>query len=130
MGTSLPTGAPPGRPSCSTKWVSWRMRSVSGRPRRRALDTFDDLLTEFVVFQRARGLGREREDRLAMGRALLQADALRDGRLEDSAAEDLGDRLLYVPRQRRAFVVERDQRAQKLQLGVRARPDLLDGLEQ
>ena len=92
--------SPSGRASCSTKCVSCRMRRVSGSPRRRGLDTFDDLLTELVVLVRATGLGRKGEDRLPVRRALLEADALRDRRLEDSAPKDLADGPLNVARER------------------------------
>src|SRR5215468_11042015 len=130
MGTRRPTGSPPGRESWSTKWVSWRMRMLSGRPRRRTLDTFDDLLAEAVVLVGAAGLGSEAEDRLAVRRALLQADALRDRRLEDAAAEDLADRLVHVAGEGRALVVQRDDGAEQLEVRVRPRADLVHGLEQ
>src|SRR5437867_636298 len=108
MGTSCPTGIPLGRPSWSTKWGSCRMRTVSGSPNRRGLglDTFDDLLAEAVVLVGAARLRSEGEDALLVGRALLEADALRDGRPEDAVAEDVGDRLAHIARERRSLVVE------------------------
>src|SRR5512137_1520417 len=103
---------------------------VPGRPRRRGLDTFDDLLTELVVLVRAARLRRKSEDGLAVGGALLEADALRDGRLEDPAAEDPGHRLVDVPRQGRALVVERDDRTQQLEVRVGASPDAIDRFQE
>src|SRR5947199_1274011 len=131
-GTSWPTGIPLGRPSWSTKCGSCRMRTVSGSPKRRGLglDTFDDLLAEAVVLVGAAGLGSEGEDALLVGRALLEADALRDGGPEDAVAEDVGDGLAHVTREGRALVVERDHRAQQLQVGVGTGADLLHGLQQ
>src|SRR5512136_2631384 len=104
IGMSRPIASPPGLVSWSTKCVSCRMRMDSGRPMRRGLDTFDDLLAELVVLVSAARLRREGEDRLAVGRALLQADALGDGRVEDPAAEHLGHRLVHVAGERRALV--------------------------
>src|SRR5438128_5031634 len=132
MGTICPTGRPLGRPSWSTKCGSCRMRTVSGSPKRRGrgLDTFDDLLAEAVVLVGAARLGSEGEDALLVGRALLEADALRDGRPEDAVAEDVGDRLAHVARERRSLVVESDHRAQKLQVRVGPGADLLHRLQQ
>src|SRR5262245_51154710 len=106
------------------------MRRESGRPARRRLDTFDDLLAKPVVLISAGRLRREGEDRLAVRGALFEADALADRGLEEPIAEHLADRLLDVARQGRSPVVERDDRSQKLQVGIGARADLLDGLEQ
>src|SRR5262245_24071247 len=130
MGTSRPTASPPGRESWSTKCVSWRMRMLSGRPIRRTLDTFDDLLAEAVVLVGAAGLGSEAEDGLAVGGALLEANALRDRRVEDAAAEHLAHRLVHVAGESRALVVERDDGAEQLEVRVRTRPDLVHGLQQ
>src|SRR3954469_13058750 len=105
IGTMRPTGSPPGRPSWSTKWRSWRMRRVSGRPIRRGLDTFDDLLAEAVVLVGSAGLRREGEDRLLVGGTLFEANALADRGAEHPVAEDVGDRLLHVARERRALVM-------------------------
>src|SRR5687768_2348919 len=129
-GMRRPTGTPPGRPSWSTKCVSWRMRSASGRPMRRGLDTFHDLLAEAVVLVRSAGLGREGEDRLLVGRALFEPDALGDGGAEEAVSEHVGDRLVHVARKRGPLVVEGDHRAQELQLGVRTRADLVHGFQQ
>src|SRR6266508_5740644 len=96
MGIIRPIASPLGRASWSTKWVSCRIRTVWGRPMRRGLDTFDDLLTEAVVLVGPARLWREAEDRLAVRRALFEADALGDGRVEDSTPEDLPHRLLDV----------------------------------
>src|SRR4030042_969251 len=128
-GVSRPMVSPPGRASWSTKCVSCRMRMVSGRPRRRGLDTFDDLLTELVVLVGTARLRREREDRLPVCRALLEANALRDRRREDPAAEDFGHGLVHVTRQRRALVVQRDDGAEQLEVGVRAGADAVHGLQ-
>src|SRR5258708_12674515 len=101
------------------------MRSVSGRPIRRGLDTFDDLLAEAVVLVGPAGLRREGEDRLFVRRTLFEADALADGRAEHAAAEDLRDGLLHIARQGRALVVQRYHRAQELEVRIGPRPDLL-----
>src|SRR5215471_8131691 len=119
-----------GRTSWSTKCGSCRIRSASGRPIRRGLDTFDDLLAELVVLVGATRLGGEREDRLAMRRAFLEPDALRDRRLQDAITENFAHGLVNVLRQRRPLVVERDDGAEQLQLRIRARADAIDGLEQ
>src|SRR2546428_9576459 len=127
MGTSCPTGSPLGRPSWSTKCGSCRMRTVSGRPKRRGrgLDTFDDLLAEAVVLVGAARLGSEREDALLVGRALLEADALRDRRAEDAVAEHLGDRPSDVPPERRPLFLEGDHRSPGLEVRGRTGADLL-----
>src|SRR5258706_3652995 len=91
---------------------------VSGRPRRRGLDTFDDLLTEAVVLVGAARLRGEGEDRLPVGRTLLEADALADRRFEDPPAKDRADRFLNVAREGRPPVVEGDDGAQELELGI------------
>src|SRR5437667_246516 len=129
-GTSWPTGIPLGRPSWSTKCGSCRMRTVSGSPKRRGLglDTFDDLLAEAVVLVGAAGLGSEGEDALLVGRALLEADALRDGGPEDAVAEDVGDGLAHVTREGRALVVERDPRGGDVEVGdARSEDDVGQG---
>src|SRR6266536_432374 len=105
------------------------MRSVSGRPIRRGLDTFDDLLAEAVVLVGPGGLRREREDGFLVRRALLEADALADGRLEHAVAEHVRDRLLHVAREGRAPVVQRDDGTEQLEVRVGTGADLLDGLE-
>src|SRR5262249_54105895 len=130
MGMSRPMASPLGRASWSTKWVSCRMRIASGRPSRRTLDTFDDLLAEAVVLVGAARLGSEGEDRLLVRRALFQPDALRDRRLEHAAAEHLGHGFVHVAGERRPLVVESDHCAQQLQVGVGTRADLVHGLEQ
>src|SRR2546426_7519167 len=88
MGIIRPIASPLGRASWSTKWVSCRIRTVWGRPMRLGLDTLDDLLTEAVVLVSPARLWREAEDRLAVRRAPLEAEALGDRRVEDSAPED------------------------------------------
>src|SRR5262245_32189115 len=130
IGIRRPMVSPLGRTSWSTKCGSCRMRSASGRPIRRGLDTFDDLLAELVVLVGATRLGSEREDRLAMRRAFLEPDALRNRRLQDAITENLAHGLVHVLRQRRPLVVERDDGAEKLELGIRARADAVDRLEQ
>src|SRR5262245_50549566 len=129
-GIIFPTGDPAGRDRCSTKCDSWRMRSDSGRPIRRTLDTFDYLFTEPVVLVRPTRLWREGEDRLTVSRTLLQPDALGDRRLENAISENLADGLLDVARKRRAAVVQRNHGPKELEIGIRARADLLHGLEQ
>src|SRR5256885_1917709 len=104
------------------------MRRVSGRPIRRGLDTFDVLLAEAVVLVGSAGLRREGEDRLLVGRTLFEANALADRGAEHAVAEDVGDRLLHVARERRALVVQRDHRAQQLQVRIWTRADLVDRL--
>ena len=49
---------------------------------------------------------------------------------EDAIAENLAHGLVNVPRQRRSLVVEGDDGAEQLQLGVRPRADPVHGLEQ
>src|SRR5262249_42694589 len=95
-GTMRPTGMPEGLASCSTKCVSCLMRSDSGCPPRLMLDTFDHLLAQTIVLVGAARLRREGEDRLLVGGALLEADALADRRVEDAVAEDLANGLLNV----------------------------------
>src|SRR5262249_58784336 len=83
-GIILPTGVSCRAVSSSTKWVSWRIFTRTGRPRFRAAgsDTAQHLLRQPVVLVGARGPRREGEDRLPVRRALLQPDALGDDRLE------------------------------------------------
>src|SRR5437660_7989517 len=102
------------------------MRSVSGRPIRRGLDTFDDLLAEAVVLVGPAGLRREGEDRLFVRRTLFEPDALADGRAEHAAAEDLRDGLLHIPREGRALVVQRDHRAPPREGGTGRGPGLVE----
>src|SRR5262245_18688523 len=130
IGMSRPIVSPLGRTSWSTKCGSCRMRIASGRPRRLGLDTFDDLLAELVVLVGATRLGGEREDGLAMRRAFLEPDALRDRRLQDAIAEDLAHGLVDVLRQCGPLVVERDDRSEQLQLRIRPRADAIDRFEQ
>src|SRR5260221_8501315 len=106
------------------------MRSASGRPIRRGLDTFDDLLAEAVVLVGAARLRREGEDRLAMSGALFEANALGDRGFENASAEHLAHRLLNVSSEGRALVVEGDDGAEKLELGVGPGADPVDRLEQ
>ena len=100
---------------------------MSGNPR---LGTIDDLLAQPVVLGRAGRIGREREDRFLVGRALLEPDALGDHRLEHLPAEHLLNLRPDVARQRRPLVVHRDDHAQDAQRRVGPRPHLLDRLEQ
>src|SRR4029079_16472481 len=112
----------------STKWLSWRIRLSSGRPRN--LDTGDDLLGKAVVLGgpgRARG---EREDALLVRRTLLESDALGDGGAEDLLAEHVADLLMDVAGEHRTAVVERDDDTEELEPGVGPRTDLLVGLEE
>src|SRR5687767_3053538 len=103
------------------------MRRVSGSPR---LGTIDDLLTQAVVLGRAGGIRREAKDGFAVGRAFLEPNALADHGAKYFVAEYLPDLFLDVAGQRGPFVVHRDHDAEDLELGVRALPDLFDGLEQ
>src|SRR5262249_51052281 len=96
-GIILPTGVSFRPASSSTKWVSWRILTCMGRPRFfDGSDTAQHLFGETVVLVRSRGLRREGEDRLAVGRALLQADALGDHGLEDLDPEDPLDLIVDV----------------------------------
>src|SRR5215212_4132242 len=106
------------------------MRSVSGSPSLRGLDTFDDLLAEAVVLVGAARLRRESEDALLVGRAFFEADAARDRGVEHPVPEDLRDGLLHVARERRPLVVQRDDGAEELEVRIGAGADLLDRLEQ
>src|SRR3990172_9627800 len=130
MGMSRPMASSPGRTSSSTKCVSCRMRMVWGKPIRRGLDTFDDLLAQAVVLVGAARLRGEAENRLAVSRALLEADALRDRRGEDAPPEHVRDGLLHVASEGRALVVQCDHCAQELQLAVWPRADPIDGLQE
>src|SRR4030095_2365192 len=103
------------------------MRSVSGSPR---FDTLDDLLAQAVVIGGAARLGRKREDRFLVRRALLQAHALADHGLEHLSAEYLLDLLADVPRQRGPLVVHGDYHAENTQRRIRPLPHFLDRLEQ
>src|SRR5258706_15374094 len=101
------------------------MRRVSGRPIRRGLDTFDDLLAEAVVLVRPGGLRRGGEDGFLVRRTLFEPDALADRGLEDAGPQYIRDGLLGVARERRALVVERGHRARELGVGIGAAADLL-----
>src|SRR5712671_2764758 len=83
----------------STKWLSWRMRLSSGRPRN--LDTGDHLLRKTVVLGSPRRLRGERKDALLISWRLFEADALGDRRPEDLLAEDAADLLVDVTREDR-----------------------------
>src|SRR6478672_10482141 len=92
-GIIFPTGVSCRAVSSSTKWLSWRILTRTGRPRlrmgsRAGSDTAQNLLGKTVVLIGSGRARREGEDRLAVGRAFLQADALGDHRLEDLDAED------------------------------------------
>src|SRR4029453_10812938 len=104
------------------------MRIDSGKPL--GSGTVHYLLTQAVILGGARRPRRKGENRLSIGRALFEPDALADHRPKDLVAEDLPNLFLNVAAQRGALVVHRDHDAEDLQLGVRALPDLLDGLEQ
>src|SRR3954463_15135201 len=103
------------------------MRTVCGRPR---LGTIHDLLAQPVILGGAGRFGREREDRLLIGRALLQADALSYHGLEYFAAKYLVDLRSNVSSERGALVVHRDHDAQNTQVRIRARAHLLDRFQQ
>src|SRR5437899_7521127 len=103
------------------------MASVTGSPR---LGTIDDLLAQTVVLARAGRVRREGEDRLLVGRALLEPHALGDHGLEDFPAEYLLNLRPDVARERRPLVVHRDHHAENPQRRVRPRADLLDRLEE
>src|SRR5437773_1970749 len=99
----------------------------SGSPR---LGTIDNLLTEAIVLCGTRGVGRERENRFFVRRALFEPDALGDDSLEDFPAEHLLNLRPDVARQRRALVVHRDDDAENPEGRVRTGAHLLDRLEQ
>src|SRR5512135_2802488 len=80
-GIQRPSEAPKRVDSASTKCESWRIRASCGSPL--LLDTGENLLRERVVLGRAAGTRSEREDGLAVGGALLEANALGDRGLED-----------------------------------------------
>src|SRR5262245_49458582 len=116
MSSSLPTASLRGAEvSSSTKCVSCRMRFASGNPL--SLDTPDYLLAQTVVLDGTRRARRELENTLAIGRALLQTNALRDHRLEDLLAEHATDLAGDVARQHGSPIVKRNHDTQKLQLG-------------
>src|SRR6185436_13253460 len=118
--TCLPIGVSLRAVSSSTKWWLWRILICCGRPLRRVAgsDTAEHLLGELVVLVGAAAARREGEDGLPVSRALLHADALADGRLEDLVPEDLANLAEDVARQQGALVVERDDGAEDLQLRV------------
>src|SRR5438874_2262580 len=102
----------------STKCVSCRILLSSGRPA--LLDTSEDLFRKFVVFERSARVGSEREDGFLVSGTLFEPDALADRRLEDLVAEDAFDLLLDVLAQERAPIVQGDDDAEQLQVGVGA----------
>src|SRR5262245_55552676 len=132
-GAILPTRLSLRTASSSTKCVSCLILTRYGRPRWRAVidsDTAQDLFRKAVVLVRSGRLRSEREDRFPVGRALLQPHALGDHGLEDLEAEHPLDLLMDVLGEQGPLVVERDQGAQDLELGVRALLDLVDRLEE
>src|SRR5262249_50671462 len=113
----LPSDAPNRSESDSTKWESWCMRASTGSPRF-LLDTGKHLLRQGVVLRGSRGARREGEDRLAVGRTLLQPDALGDRRLEDAVPEDRGNLVEDVLADDRPLVVQSDHDAEDSQRRV------------
>jgi len=91
---------------------------VSGRPRRRGLDTFDDLLTEAVVLVGAARLRGEGEDRLPVGGLSSRRMLLLIVVSKTPPAKDRADGLLNVAREGRPLVVEGDDGAQELSSGL------------
>src|ERR1017187_3488872 len=128
IGIRRPTGSSSARTSWSTKCESWRIREVSGRPRR--LDTGEDLLGQAVVLERARRSRSKREDGLLVRRRFLEANGLRDGGLEELPLEDVPDLALNVLPEGRAPVVKRDHDTQNLEVRIWPALDLLDRLEE
>src|SRR4051794_6004673 len=130
-GIILPIGVSCRAVSSSTKWVSWRIFTRTGRPRLRAgSDTAQHLLGKTVVLVssgRPRGKG---EDGLAVGGALFQPDTLGDHRLEDLDPEHPLDLLVDVLGQQSPLVVHGDEGSQNLELGVGPHLDLVDRLQQ
>src|SRR5581483_7978419 len=106
------------------------MRRASGRPRRRALDTFDDLLTQPVVLVGTTRLRGECKDGLAVSRTLFKPDTLADRRVENSISKGVNDRLLNVAGERCSLVVKGDDRPEQLELRIGPGPDLVDGLQE
>src|SRR5216684_676781 len=99
------------------------MEMVSGNPR---LGTIDDLLAQPVILSRPGRIRSECEDRLFVGRALLEANAFSDDRLEYFAAEHLLNLRADVAGQRRPLVVHRDHDPENSERGVRTSAHLLD----
>src|SRR5215471_15019539 len=123
-----PSDAPNRSESASTKWESCRIFDSVGSPRR--LDTGKHLLRQRVILRGAARARGEGEDRLAMRRTLLEADALGDRRLEDLVAEDADDLVVDVLPDDRALVVKRDHDPQDPQVRVGPGLDLVDRLQQ
>ena len=112
----------------STKWLSCRMRRVSGRPL--ILGTTDHLLGKAVVLVCPGRVRGKSENALFVSGALLEPDALADDGREDLVAEDALDPGAYVLGQVRAAIVDGDQHAEEFEVGVGSRADLLVGVEQ
>src|SRR5215218_4187289 len=131
-GTIFPTGVSCRAVSSSTKCVSWRIFTRMGRPPRLrdGSDTAQDLLGKAVVLVGSRGSRGEREDRLAVGRALFQADALGDHRIEYLGSEHVLDLLVDVLCEQRPFVVHGNEGAQDLELRVGPHLDLVNGFQE
>src|SRR6476659_6347152 len=100
------------------------MRTVCGRPR---LGTIHDLLAQPVILGGAGRFGRKGEDRLLVGRALLQADTLGYHGLEYLVAEDFVDLRTDIAAERGAFVVHRDDDAKDSEIRIGPRANLFDG---
>ena len=85
---------------------------------------------KLYVLAGAAGVRRKRENRLAVGRALLQPDALADHGLEDLVAEDLADLGADVSSEGGPAVVHGDDDAQDPELGIGSEAYFLDRFEQ
>src|SRR6202035_1422450 len=128
-GIILPIGVSWRAVSSSTKWVSWRIFTCIGKPRFLEMsDTAQDLLRQPVVLVGSCRPRSEGEDRLPVGRALFEADALGDDGLEHLDPEDPLNLLVDVLGEQRPLVIERDQRPQDLELRIGADLDLVDRL--
>src|SRR3954465_11968046 len=103
------------------------MCTVCGRPR---LGTVHDLLAQSVILGGAGRFWREGEDRLLIGGALLQADALGYHRLEYLAAKHLVDLRPDIAAERRPLVVHGDDDSENLERGIGARTNFFNRLEQ
>src|SRR4030067_3655950 len=114
----------------STKWPSCFIATDGGNPDLLVFGTAHNLLGDFPILFRPDRARRVGEDGLFIGRALFELDAFRDKGLEELYSEDLADPLDDVAGQVGPLVVERDEDAHDLELGVGDPLDLLDRFEE
>ena len=88
------------------------------------------ILHERTILAQVTASKSPREDGFLVSRALLQADALTDGGLEELVPEHLMDLIPDVAGQDGPPVIQGDHRAENLQIGVGSDLDLVDGLQQ